>query len=279
MYLEQLTALDSSIVEIDEQLQTEKTYYNNAINKFNDDYVKDSSSLNEAINKYKDTVWENDSNYRKYQQELLNLKVKLNSYDNAKTNLENYTNQKLLCEKEIKELTDKILYINQDKEKLLKHGSILDKMSTLIKRDFRGFLLKNVIDFINNKAKEYCKEVFGTQDINFNLNGNNIEITYCNKYYENLSGGEKQKVDLIIQFALRDMLCQYMNFSSSILVLDEVFDNLDAIGCSKVLNLISCKLVDIESIYIISHHGNELTIPYDNEIIVEKDEEGISRVK
>ena len=123
------------------------------------------------------------------------------------------------------------------------------------------------------------KEVFETEDIEFKLEGNNINITYSNKAYENLSGGEKQKVDLILQFALRDMLCQYLDFSSNILVLDEIFDNLDSIGCGKILDLISKKLIDIESVFIITHHDFDLSIPADSEIVIEKDINGISRIK
>ena len=70
-----------------------------------------------------------------------------------------------------------------------------------------------------------------------------------------------------------------MNFSSNILFLDEIFDGLDSQGCDKVLNLISNKLHDIESVFIISHHGNEINIPYDNEIIVMKNKDGVSTIK
>lgn len=176
-------------------------------------------------------------------------------------------------------LEDKILYNNRDKDNLKEHIDVISKMNTLVKRDFRGFLLTNVIAFIDSKAKEYCKEVFETEDIEFKLEGNNINITYSNKAYENLSGGEKQKVDLILQFALRDMLCQYLDFSSNILVLDEIFDNLDSIGCGKILDLISKKLIDIESVFIITHHDFDLSIPADSEIVIEKDINGISRIK
>ena len=151
-------------------------------------------------------------------------------------------------------------------------------IKTLTTRDFRGYLLKNVIKFIDSKAKEYCKDVFETENIDFVLDGNNIDIKYCGKQYEACSGGEKQKVDLIVQFAIRDMLCQFLDFSSSIIVLDEIFDNLDSVGCEKVINLISRKLSDIQSIFIITHHS-DLQIPEDSTITVTKQQDGVSLVR
>lgn len=171
--------------------------------------------------------------------------------------------------------------IREKEGNLQKTDKSLDTVSgmmTLAKRDFRGHLLSNVIDYINRKAKEYSTFVFGTDRLSFALDGNNLDISYCGKSYENLSGGEKQKVDLVIQFSIRDMLCQYLGFSSNLICLDEIFDNLDSEGCTKVLNLISAKLMDIESVYIISHHADELAIPYDNTLIVEKDANGISSI-
>lgn len=162
-------------------------------------------------------------------------------------------------------------------EELQKHIAIVQKMKTVITRDFRGYLLSSVIDFINRKAKEYSQEVFDTDKIEFCLDGNNISISYDGKEYENLSGGERQKIDLIIQFSIRDMLCRYLNFSSNILAVDELFDALDSVGCDRIINLISKKLSDVESIYIITHR-NDLSIPLDNILTVVKEENGISHV-
>lgn len=155
---------------------------------------------------------------------------------------------------------------------------IISKFNTVITRDFRGYLLNDIIVYINSRAKEYCKDVFGTDLIEFVLDGNNLLISYNNKEYEALSGGERQKVDLIIQFAIRDMLCRHTSFSSNIIVLDEIFDNLDSVGCQRILDLITKKLYDISSIFIISHHGNELNIPYDDIIKITKDNNGVTRL-
>lgn len=154
---------------------------------------------------------------------------------------------------------------------------ILNKINSLIKRDFRGYLLSNIIEFISTKCKLYSKEVFGSDNFAFELDGNNIVISYDNKEYESLSGGEKQKADVIIQLAIRDMLCNYLNFSSNILVLDEITDSLDVVGSQNVLNLISKELADVEAIYIISHH-TDFAIPWDEEITIAKDNNKISRI-
>lgn len=148
---------------------------------------------------------------------------------------------------------------------------IISKFNTAITRDFRGYLLNDIIVYIDRKAKEYCRDIFNTDLIEFKLDGNNLLISYNNKEYESLSGGEKQKIDLIIQFSIRDMLCKHSSFSSNILVLDEIFDSIDDIGCQKIIDLITNKLSDISSIFIITHHGNELNIPYDSRILVIKD--------
>lgn len=198
--------------------------------------------------------------------------------DNYLSNIDSIKSDIKSLESVIEELIEKILYNNIEKEKLSERLDIITKMITLATRDFRGFLLSEVIEFIDKKAKEYSQDIFETSKLDFRLSGNNIDITYCDKYYENLSGGEKQKVDLIVQFSLRDMLTQFLNFSSNILVLDEIFDNLDNTGCQKVLDLISNKLTDIQAIYMITHH-TDIDIPYDERLIVVKDERGVSKIQ
>ena len=96
------------------------------------------------------------------------------------------------------------------------------------------------------------------------------------KNFTYLSGGEKQKIDLIIQFSIRDMLCNHLGFTSNVLVLDEVFDGLDMIGCQRVLDVIST-LTDIKNIFIVTHR-KDLSIPMDKEIVVHKNSSGISSI-
>jgi ABC-type transport system involved in cytochrome bd biosynthesis fused ATPase/permease subunit len=95
--------------------------------------------------------------------------------------------------------------------------------------------------------------------------------------YKNLSGGEKQKVDLIIQFSIRDMLSSQLNFTSNVLVLDEVFDGLDVLGCNRVIDMIS-SLTDIKNVFIVTHR-KDLSIPTDREIVVVKSSVGITEMR
>lgn len=180
---------------------------------------------------------------------------------------------------EIEKYSRFLVSLNEDKEELSERLDIQNKFDSIVKRDFRGFLLQNVISYIDTKLKEYAKEVFGNISIEFKQSGNDIDITFQDKNYELLSGGEKQKLDILIQLSIRDMLCTFLGFNSSILVLDEVFDNLDSVGCKQIIDIISSKSSDIHSIYIISHHADELAIPVDRYITIIKDNTGVSYLK
>lgn len=180
------------------------------------------------------------------------------------------------CDSTIAELEQQYRKLEEDESSIDQHLAVVNKFETIIKRDFRGYLLQDIIVYIDKRAKEYSKVIFGTDLIRFELDGNNISISYNGKSYEALSGGERQKVDIIVQFAIRDVLCAYTNFHTNTIVLDEIFDNLDEIGSRKVIDLISHQLADISAIFIISHHAKELNLPYDREIIIRKDENGVS---
>ena len=186
--------------------------------------------------------------------------------------------QKIIIDnnEKINKIEEDLMYNNMQKDLTQSHLEVISKFDTALKRDFRGYLLSTVINYIESRAKQYCKVIFDTTNIGFCLDGNNIDISYMNKAYENLSGGEKQKVDLIIQFSIRDMLSSQLNFTSNILVLDEVFDGLDTIGCNRVIDMIS-NLSDVKNVFIVTHR-KDLSIPSDKELIVVKSSVGISEI-
>lgn len=216
-----------------------------------------------------------DSEIKKCEMKIHAMQTSLMNFETTKKSLEDNIS---LLKLKINDYKEEIVCYNDDVDTLSKHIDINSKMSTILSRDFRGYLLENVIAFISKQAKQYSKDIFDTDKLDFSLDGNNISIIYDGKDYDVLSGGEKQKVDVIIQLAIRDMLCAFLDFSSNILVLDEITDNLDIVGCQKMFNLISTKLNDVEAVYLISHHQNDFEIPYDDEITIIKGADRISRI-
>lgn len=163
-------------------------------------------------------------------------------------------------------------------EKLTQRLDAVQKLISMASREFRGYLLDGVVNYIDSRAKHYSKYLFNSATLDFKADGNQIWIGFDGKQYESLSGGERQKVDLIIQFSLREMLMELLGFSCNILVLDEVFDNLDELGCENLINLITTELKDIQSVFIITHH-NDIQVPYDDKITIVKDGFGVSTIQ
>lgn len=250
--------------------------------KISEIFNKDINDINSSINAIKTRIL----SYKEILNTLSSCKQSTeSSYNKAIVNKENLLNNinKLKTESvdidnSIKLNINKLDKLNKQLNDVLEHEEILKKINILIKRDFRGYLLQNVIDYIDKKAKEYALEVFKNDNIEFKLNGNNIDICFNTKYYESLSGGEKTRIDLIIQLALRNMLEVYLNYISNVLFLDECLDFLDQKSSQAVLDFISKYSSDIESVFIISHHSLELDIPIDEELCIVKNEQGISSV-
>ena len=244
-------------------------------NKKENELKNSIKSLQSDISSYDSVLNNNNSKLISLSNKLVELQTKLNELENNKSYFKNQISE---TQESINNTTNKIEDLKLIVDDISIRLEIISKMSTLVKRDFRGYLLSNIIEFISIKSKYYSSKVFGTDKLDFKLNGNNILISYDNKEYESLSGGEKQKVDVIIQLSIRDMLCKYLGFSSNIIVLDEITDSLDSVGCQNIFNLISSELGDVESIYIISHHTDELNIPCDDTITIIKDNNKISRI-
>ena len=277
-----LENLNAEMIALMKHKQEIESYNSEKLKAYDDKFQEEQKRYKELLN----TISTNLSNAQEskskaeqskssFEANINTINFKINSFEETKHKLKaEIETEKSNNEKFIKE----ILYYNTNKDNLTSHLDVNTKMSTILKRDFRGYLLTNVIDFISVQAKEYSMDLFGTDKLDFYLDGNNIAITYDKKDYEVLSGGEKQKVDVIIQLAIRDMLCKFLNFSSNILVLDEITDSLDITGSQKMFNLISTKLNDVEAVYIVSHHQNDFEIPVDSEITVVKGSDKISRI-
>ena len=273
-----------NVEEKQQQLKEKEANYKELVDKENkireqlladhNKNVDKNKKILDQFNKLKATSKANETKFSNdllaEQQNLFKLTNLKESYNRLLTNADSINAKILKLEKLVNTTQKKII---EDKERL----NINTNLISLTKREFRGVLLENIIKYIDNKVKYYSKEVFGTELLSFTLNDNYIDIIYDGKYYEALSGGEQQKVDIIIQLALRDLLNTQLGINCNMLVIDEAFDFLDTVGCQKILGLIT-NLSNIESVFIISHHINELQISYDTEITVVKNNSGISTI-
>lgn len=250
--------------------------------KISDEFDKNSLIKLNELSDVLSTLNKKQTDLNKKISELSNANSILN-YDlkkalDSEEKIKSLSTEKETVNKSIESLKSELVEYNKINDDLNARLDLVQFMTTKAKREFRGILLSNLINHLNSKIRKYSTIVFNNNLMKVELNGNNIDIIYCDKLYENLSGGEKQKLDIIIQLALRSVLSDTIGIHSNILVLDEIFDNLDKTGCDDIMKLVS-SLSDISSIFIISHHTDDLDLVCDNEVVVQKQENGISTIK
>ena len=271
------SAMLKELEDLDVKISQSETVHNFTLKKLKEDLDKELEASKENIKAQTELVNKAKAEISGLNNSVQETTQKLYEYMHLKENHDRLINEKAEIEAKLVELGQINDELNAAITEIKAHLEIVQQMITLAKREFRGILLSSIIEFIDKKVKQYSSEVFGTTELNFALNENCIDISYNHKMYENMSGGEKQKIDIIIQLALRDILSQQLGIRSNLLICDEIYDNMDNLSCQKITNLISA-LTDISSIFIISHHAQDLEITYDGNLLVEKDENGISKI-
>lgn len=277
-----LSTLKAELVEVEKEDNIQRDSYRINCNSINDSYMLSKTSIQTSINDKSKAINSINDELNSYNTQISDFKILLNKAilkkDIFEENRIKIETQIADYKLQLNNLNNELLYIIEKQEELKAHLDIISKITTLIKRDFRGILLDNVIKYLDDKCKSYCTKIFNTDALSFKLDGNDISITYLDKPLEALSGGEQQKVNFIIQLAIRSMMQDTIGFTSNILVLDEILDNLDKTGCDQIIDFISNNLTDIESIFIISHHAESLNICNDSSITIIKNEKGISSI-
>ena len=210
----------------------------------------------DAINKQKDDILKIEiPNSKQYEDMVQDIDTQLNNLNKVKEDKNN----------ELNELDN---YINA-----IKH------CIQLVTKDFRTFLLKNSLSYLNKILKDYSSQLFSNESdlIYISENDNKLDIMLGNATYESLSGGEKTRVNIALLLAQKSLANMIGNISCNIIILDEILGYCDALAENNVINLITKELESLETIYMISH--KEIPIGYDTELIVEKNANGLTHLK
>lgn len=210
----------------------------------------------DAINKQKDNILKIEiPNSKQYEDMVQDIDIQLNNLNKLKEDKNN----------ELNELDN---YINA-----IKH------CIQLVTKDFRTFLLKNSLSYLNKILKDYSSQLFSNESdlIYISENDNKLDIMLGNATYESLSGGEKTRVNIALLLAQKSLANMIGNISCNIIILDEILGYCDALAENNVINLITKELESLETIYMISH--KEIPIGYDAELIVEKNANGLTHLK
>lgn len=249
--------INSYITPIKEQIQikeAEKTTTNML-------KIQKNNEINECRQKI--------NNLQNIKEEL--LKVENNNIKEYEELIEQYSN-------DIKSLDEEINKLSEEYNKNDLYVQVIKNILQLITKEFRTYLLKNSISYLNKHLQEYSTQLFSNEKdvIKIEESDTKLNIYLGNATYESLSGGEKTRVNIALLLAQKSLANVIGNMTCNLIILDEILGYCDSEAESNVINLITNELDSLETIYMISH--KEIPIGYDNIITIVKDKNGLSQV-
>lgn len=158
------------------------------------------------------------------------------------------------------------------------------------KSGVRGLLLDQATPLLNERAKHYASILSdGAAEIKFNTltklaSGElrekfQVEVAYRDgaPEYDGTSGGERRRADIPCLLALSDLAASRSSAKVELRLLDEVFENLDAVGCEQMVYLLNQEVVPRTKTVLVISHSDEMKQFFDQRIIVRK-ENGVSQI-
>lgn len=144
--------------------------------------------------------------------------------------------------------------------------AMADEQQTLAEEEFwvGGFqeirvrVIDQMLDYINFRLKHYCAVMtsgeIGVQLLHDDKGKIELVVTTKGGSYASASGGEKDRIDIAIAFALHDLATQRTDFRSNVLVLDEVAVFVDDAGIERLMQLVAEKLDRVETTFLITQN-------------------------
>ena len=282
---------NKKITEAKQELQDKQTEFN----KFVADRDREYDSI----------VSVNQKAYFNKQQEVNNIQSQIdkvnNDIQNAYNTMEHYRWDLEKREQpnppyDYKEELDKLEKDN--KENMEKVDKLTDDMleyEQVVKMysnsGVRSIVLDNITPYLNEQANKYLAILAGsTIQINLTTQKENKDGSISDKFevevynasggsdYKSASAGERKRIDLAISFALQDLVIKQNNTSVNLLMLDEVFENLDEVANENVITLLEEKAKEVDSIFVITHN-EQLKGLFSNKVTVVKEQDGISKLE
>ena len=150
------------------------------------------------------------------------------------------------------------------------------------RKGIRSFMLDKVVPYINERLNHYLTILtdggiiarFNTvkqlssgeyrEDFNLKIKNKKASDTY-----EGNSGGERRRVDLAVALAFNDFIASRSGKRFNILLLDEVFEGVDAEGLYYVIKVLEDLARRKSSVFVITHR-DELKSYFNDEIVLQR---------
>lgn len=272
------TVLENSKKSLYEDISKYSKEYDGLCNEYNDLLCKKSETHN-SLKDTKERKESLDTEISSISKKISDKKEKIAGIDSIKISYENRISS---IEEEVKNEISSLMKLIEERSRIRDRSSYVSfwKEAWGAKGSFRPMLLSNDIKYINSCLENYSKRVFSETQIQLSIpdkDNRKIEILVNNrttgsKNIQMLSGGERRRLDLVIQLSILSLFMSATSFSCNVLFIDEVFDSLDSEGIYRVLSLLQD--IGMSSIYVISHN-EEIKSYIQNHIKVTKNN-GIS---
>lgn len=146
--------------------------------------------------------------------------------------------------------------------------SELKIMRDLLKDDgIKSHIIAEYLDFLNNRINKY---LYGMDFyLNITLDSEFNDTVHNSQYegfsYENLSTGQKCRVNIAIWLALLEIAAIKNSIATNLLFIDEILENLDQDGVQLVMKLIKSKLSD-KNVFVITQRFDEFRDSFESDI-------------
>lgn len=128
-------------------------------------------------------------------------------------------------------------------------------------KGIKAYIFQAMLTKLNTALRTYGEQlgIFVSFDVKTDTKSKAFSVVIetvdgVKKSYSDLSGGEQRRVDVIVSFALHDLVCDTKQ-RPSIMVLDEPFEGLDEPGLDIAMQLIRNKAHSL-GVYLITHNIN-----------------------
>lgn len=148
----------------------------------------------------------------------------------------------------------------------------------------RQFAFQSAIDYLNSRLSHYSSGLLGdrvvsvssTTELKSKETAFRVDIRLSgDRPYQSLSSGERRRLDLCLQFGLRDLMADQSCQDSNLLVCDEIDNTLDESGLEALVQVLS-GIAEDKAVFLVTHHGT-LKAMTQRRITVRK-QDGLSEV-